>query len=222
MTTLDVIRIHELKLDCIVGIRPDERQSEQTLVIDAQLHLNSRKAGRSGRIADTVDYAQVAETISAMLRFRRYFLIEVAAEELSAMLLGTQSRLEQVQLRLTKPGALVGLAAGASVEVARRRCDFPALQTDDGVGQHLLCREDAELSVVHIPPQGIFEAPVSNARRLDWLIAGRLVGEGRERLPGKFENDGSPAVQWENPEPTAAVVFQCVMSKESRLADALG
>ena len=57
---MDVIRIHRLELDCIVGIRPSEREHQQRVRLDLGLHADVSEAGRTGRISLTADYDQVA------------------------------------------------------------------------------------------------------------------------------------------------------------------
>ncbi len=77
---MDVIRVHRLELDCIVGIRPPEREHQQRVRLDLGLHADVSQAGRTGRISLTADYDQVAHEVAALLGFRRYHLIEMAAE----------------------------------------------------------------------------------------------------------------------------------------------
>ena len=116
---MDLIRIRGLEIDCVVGVRPQEREREQRVHIDLALGLDLSPAGRTGRIALTCNYDETADFVIAMLKFRRFHLIEMATEELSAMLLGVHAALELVDIRLDKPAALDGRARAASVEVQR-------------------------------------------------------------------------------------------------------
>ena len=96
---MDVIRIHRLELDCIVGIRPQEREHQQRVRLDLGLHTDVSQAGRQGRISLTVDYDLVAYEVAALLSFRRYHLVEMAAEEVSAMLLGVHPSVQHRKAR---------------------------------------------------------------------------------------------------------------------------
>lgn len=118
---MDEIRIHDLETMCIVGIHPHERIEPQVLIVNATLYLDTREAAQSGRIGRTVHYAEVAEQIAALLRFRRYRLLEAAATELCCMLLGLHVRLERVRLEVKKPAALSGMAKAASLTIERDR-----------------------------------------------------------------------------------------------------
>lgn len=131
---MDLIRVVGLELRCIVGVRSYERRREQPLRVDITLGIDLSTAGRSGLIADSVDYSAVADGITALLRFREYRLLEVAAEEASALLFACYPGIGHVSLRLDKPEALAGRARCASVEVLRTRGAFGATEelTDFG------------------------------------------------------------------------------------------
>jgi dihydroneopterin aldolase len=118
---MDTIRISRLELSCIVGVRPAERRRRQRIALTLELELDLSRAGRSGRIAQTVDYSLVAEEIALLLEFREYRLIEMATEEIAAMILGVHPAVERAHVSLEKPEALRGRAAHASVSVSRSR-----------------------------------------------------------------------------------------------------
>jgi dihydroneopterin aldolase len=103
----DRIFIEELRVDCIVGIYPHERTQAQPLLVELELGLDTAEAAYTGRIAATCDYARVAEEVATLLEFRRYKLLEMAAEELAAMLFGVHPVIQELRVRLYKPQALV-------------------------------------------------------------------------------------------------------------------
>jgi len=181
-SSLDAIEIRGLRVGCVVGVRPDERLGEQPLDLDLRLLLDLRRAGRSGRIGDTCDYDQVAEQVHALLKFRRYRLLEAAAEEIAAMLLGVHRTVLQVEVRLEKPRALLGRAQGASVKIRRRTEDLALREerTDFGRAQVLLETQDAGLYLLHIDP-GASIPPHRHEvmRELEWRVAGDLERCGR-------------------------------------------
>src|SRR5690606_17575160 len=131
---MDLIHVKGLELRCIVGIRSYERRREQPLRVDVSLGLDLSTAGRSGRIGDSVDYATVADQVTALLRFREYRLLEVAAEEAAAFLFAAHPALRQVQLRLDKPEALAGRARSAAVEMTRSRGAFGSSEDETPYG----------------------------------------------------------------------------------------
>jgi len=180
---MDVVRIHRLELDCIVGIRPREREHRQRVRLDVALHADVSQAGRTGRISLTVDYDQVAHEVVALLNFRHYHLIEMAAEEVCAMLLGVHSMLHRVDLRIEKPGALEGRARAASVEVRRFRENFPRRVQEAPYGEHQLLLEtrEARLELVRIRPAASAGGPGFPAHCLYWLMSGAITEGPAER-----------------------------------------
>jgi dihydroneopterin aldolase len=171
---MDTIRIHGLEVDCIVGLRPEERVAVQRLCLDISIGLDTREAGRTGRIAATLDYDRIARDVVALLEFRRYRLIEVAAEELSLALLSAYPSAEWVELRLEKPGALAGRARAASIEVSRTRADLGAVTFGPGA---TLRTSDAELVVLELDGGQWLPETDSGARVIDRLLSGQLYAD---------------------------------------------
>jgi FolB domain-containing protein len=212
---MDVVRIHRLELDCIVGIRPQEREHLQRVRLDIGLHADLSQAGRTGRISLTADYDQVAHEVAALLAFRHYHLIEMAAEEVSAMLLGVHLGVQRVGLRIEKPGALEGRARAASVEVRRARRDYPVsvLSGEQAGCEVLLETREARLELVRLEPGAAAAAgPGFAAHALSWVVEGEVDSElGRKgpSLPSGVILSCSEAPVLVNPGPDPACLFRC-------------
>ncbi len=222
---MDIIRIHRLELDCIVGLRPDERVHQQRVRLDLGLHADVAQAGRTGRISLTADYDQVAHEVEALLSFRRYHLIEMAAEEVAAMLLGIHDGVQRVDVRIEKPGALAGRARAASVEVKRRRADFPRSleRTPHGEQHVLLDTRESRLELLRIEPgqrasatehmQRAGAAEQGPAECLYWLLSGSASGEQgwlALHLPeGAIQASAGSPSHLHCPGPEAALLFRC-------------
>ncbi len=231
---MDVIRIEGLELRCIVGVRSYERRREQPLRIDVRLGLDLSSAGRSGYIHDTADYAQVADEVTALLRFREYRLLEVAAEEAAAMLLASHPAVQEVGIRLDKPQALAGRARGASVEVSRTRGAYNQVPvtTPYGSRHELLSGPEATLELLRIDPgksaswgasaepvsaqpgEGAQSTPGAATRRLEWLVSGQLVDLPVEHsvplIPPATTSAGSPPAVYRNQHDVPALLFRCL------------
>ncbi|MEM6995056.1 MAG: dihydroneopterin aldolase [Myxococcota bacterium] len=209
----DSIEIDALQLDCIVGVRPEERDAEQTIVVDLKVGLDLHPAGRSSRIAETVDYDHATRQIAALLKFRRYWLIENAAEECAAMLFGVYPMVDTVELRIAKPRALVGRAAAAAVRIARTREDYVRGHETTAWGEVeiLLETRDAGLYLLHV--DGGKEIPRHHhkvMRELEWLVRGELLGSN------DAVSTGTPVVwprgkahSYRNATPERATLFCC-------------
>lgn len=193
---MDEICIHGLALRCIVGIHPHERITEQPLRLDLTLGLDTREAARTGKISRTIHYGEVAEQVSALLRFRRYRLLEGAAEEVAWMLLGIYVRLEWLRIRVEKPRALEGVAEAASLTIVRTRDDLaqaehasPHATTAPNVmasaaTSHVVTRE-AELAIMQLEPNQELPLNLGGQRRLLLVLGGAVEVDGEVVPMGK-------------------------------------
>ncbi|MGE0792465.1 MAG: dihydroneopterin aldolase [Sandaracinaceae bacterium] len=124
----DVISIEGLRVDCVVGIYPHERDRVQPLSVDVHIVLDTRRAGEQERLAHTIDYAATANQIAFLLRSCEFFMLEAAARAISRLLLAPATpgerrpRARSVRVRLTKPDALGGHGV-PSIEITRNASD---------------------------------------------------------------------------------------------------
>ncbi|MCH2111000.1 MAG: dihydroneopterin aldolase [Polyangiaceae bacterium] len=160
---MDWIRVDGLEVRCIVGLHSYERHRPQPLHLDIALGLDLSAAGRSGHIGDSADYARVADAITALLRFREYRLLEVAAEEAAAFLFALHPSVGQVKMRLDKPEALAGRARSAAIEIVRSRGAFGATveAREFGTRTEILTSREALIETIMIAPgqRAVFEEP---------------------------------------------------------------
>lgn len=181
MAPRDAIRVDGLEVSCVVGVNPDERDREQPLLVSVELGLGLELAGRSAELADTCNYARVADEIVALLQFRRYRLLEGAAEELAAMLLGVHPRVEVARIVLDKPEALRGRARSAGVSITRRQDDFPRRYETARFGtvEVLLETAEAGLYLLHVEPgKSITAHHHQQMRELEFRVRGELTRSG--------------------------------------------
>ncbi|MFI4954311.1 MAG: dihydroneopterin aldolase [Gammaproteobacteria bacterium] len=101
----DIIFIHGLKLQTIIGCLPWEKEVKQTVIIDVDMHVDYREAAKSDNIQLTVDYVQVSECIKKYLNEIRHELVESLSEGLAQQLF-KEFPISQVTLKINKPGAL--------------------------------------------------------------------------------------------------------------------
>ncbi|MBC7236711.1 MAG: dihydroneopterin aldolase [Chloroflexi bacterium] len=115
----DRVFIQDLLLRTIIGVKEEERQRPQDVLINLVLYTDTRPAGTSDDLRDAVDYAQVARQVGALVEGSRFFLVEKLAEEIAALCL-QDSRVYAVDVRVEKPGA-VRFARSVGVAIHRRR-----------------------------------------------------------------------------------------------------
>ena len=105
-----------IEVSCIIGDLPEEREREQTLLVDAELELDLAKAAESDNLADSVDYAALASAIRSALVAAKCRLIERAAALALAECM-RDVRVKSAKVSVVKSGAVPGLRS-ASVEMS--------------------------------------------------------------------------------------------------------
>lgn len=119
---MDIIFIHALKTEAIIGIFDWERQVKQTVIIDVEISADVRKAALSDSIGDTLNYKRVAKRVLAFVESSQFHLVETLAEHV-AMLLLEDFGIAWVRVSLSKPGAVRG-SRDVGVVVERGRSDL--------------------------------------------------------------------------------------------------
>src|SRR5216110_361840 len=83
---MDAILIRDLRLEALIGIHRRERHVVQTLSLDLDIGLPSPAVFASDRVADTIDYEQVALRIRALAAEQHYRLVETFADRIAGIL----------------------------------------------------------------------------------------------------------------------------------------
>ena len=115
---MDIIFLHGLKVDCVIGVWDWERRIRQPVIIDLDLGFDIRRAAASDAIDDTLNYKAVAKRLQEFVGNSRFQLVETLAEQVAAILL-KEFNLEWVRVRINKRGAVSG-AGDVGVIIERR------------------------------------------------------------------------------------------------------
>jgi dihydroneopterin aldolase len=83
---MDIIFLRDVRLAAKVGIYKRERVTSQMIELNLDIALPSDAVFRSGRVADTIDYAVVVGRIRAELELRRFGLVEELAQFIADLL----------------------------------------------------------------------------------------------------------------------------------------
>ncbi len=116
---MDRILISDLLVRCIIGVNEEERLEKQDVVINLALSTDLRKAGKSDRFDDAVDYRAIKKRVLEMAENSHFYLVEALAESVAGICLEHPAVL-QVQVRVEKPAAL-RFARSVGVEITRER-----------------------------------------------------------------------------------------------------
>lgn len=117
---MDIIYLHDLKIDTVIGIWAWERRTTQTLVFDIEMAIDVRQAARSDNIEDTLNYKAVAKRLIAFVGDSRFQLVETLAERVAQLVLDEFS-VSWLRLRVNKKGAIRGATdVGVIIERGRK------------------------------------------------------------------------------------------------------
>lgn len=115
----DRIVIKDLLLRTIIGIKEEEREKRQDVLINLVLYGDLAPAGRSDDISDAINYRTVTKRVIWLVEESGYFLVEKLAAEIAGLCLEAPG-VDRVLVRVEKPGAL-RFARSVGVEVERTR-----------------------------------------------------------------------------------------------------
>ena len=104
---MDIIYLHGLKIECIIGIWEWERRVKQTILLDLDMAADIRRAAATDRIDDTLNYKAVAKRLIDFVGGSQFQLVETLAEKVAEILL-TEFKLKWVRVRVNKKGAVRG------------------------------------------------------------------------------------------------------------------
>ena len=115
----DWIHLRRIQATCILGIHPIERTTPRKVFFNVSLEVDTRRAGQSDKIGDTLNYELVeAEVISAAEK-GNFFLAEALAQRVTEVCL-RHTQVMSVRVVVDKPGALRHTESVA-VEILRKR-----------------------------------------------------------------------------------------------------
>jgi len=117
----DHITLRGLRVRGFHGVLDAERRDGQEFVVDVVLTVDTRQAGVSDSLVDTVDYASLSEQIAAIVAGEPVNLIETLAKRLADACLALPL-VEGAEITVHKPQAPVGVALDdVAVTIVRRR-----------------------------------------------------------------------------------------------------
>lgn len=115
----DRIRLQGIEVNAHHGVYPEERRQGQRFLVDLELEADLRDAAASDQLADTIDYADLAQRVHQRVAGETWNLIERVAERVAELVL-EDGRVAAVTVTVTKPEAPFPVPVGA-VSVTLRR-----------------------------------------------------------------------------------------------------
>ena len=104
---MDKIFIKDLEIETVIGMYEWEREVRQLISINIQMMVDTKKAVRSDKVEDFLDYKKVCKRITSLTKQSKSKLIENLAHKIAETILSEFS-VSNVIVTVEKPGALRG------------------------------------------------------------------------------------------------------------------
>lgn len=104
MDFLDRIVLRGLRARGHHGVYAFEREQGQEFVVDATLHVSTRRAAETDDVVDTIHYGELADEIVAIVGGEPVNLIETLAERIATAIL-RDDRVRIAEVTVHKPSA---------------------------------------------------------------------------------------------------------------------
>lgn len=98
----DRISVSGIRAYGYIGALPEENVLGQWFEVDLVLHLDLTQAGRSDRLADTHNYADIIQQVQELIQTQKFRLLERLAAVIADQALANDQRLETVEVTVTK------------------------------------------------------------------------------------------------------------------------
>ena len=104
---MDKVFIKDLEVEAVIGVYDWEREVRQLISINLEMNFNTKKAGRSDRIDDALNYKNISKCIIELTESSKSKLIESLAQKIAKAVL-SEFPVSSVIVTVEKPGALRG------------------------------------------------------------------------------------------------------------------
>ena len=104
---MDIIYLHDLRIDTVIGVFDWERRIRQTVILDLEMAADIRRAAASDDLADTLNYKAVAKRLIDFVGHSDFQLVETLAERVAELVL-QDFAVPWLRLRVNKQGAVRG------------------------------------------------------------------------------------------------------------------
>lgn len=118
---MDIVFLHGLKIETVIGIYDWERKIKQNVILDLDMGFDIAKAAKTDHIDNTLDYKAIAKRLIDFVSDSEFQLVETLAEK-SAEVVLNEFPVQWLKLKLNKKGA-VSQAGDVGVIIERGKQD---------------------------------------------------------------------------------------------------
>ncbi len=104
---MDIVYLHGIEVDCVIGVWDWEREITQRITIDLDMGHDLVKAGKSDHLEDTLNYKEVSNQVREFCVERKAKLVESLAAGIADILLSSFA-CQWCKVKINKTGAVRG------------------------------------------------------------------------------------------------------------------
>lgn len=108
------------KIDCIIGVYPEEREKTQALYIDLKVESDFTKCSKSDDVQDTVNYELLAQICTELAESQKYKLLETFAVDVLQEIF-RRFKISKAWIYISKPN---GISSADSTTVELELSDY--------------------------------------------------------------------------------------------------
>jgi len=102
---MDIIYLHSLRVDCVIGVWEWERRITQSVTIDLDMGSDISNAAKSDNLEDALSYNDVSKRVKDFVQKSGFALVEKLAEEVAQILLN-EFTIKWCRVKINKFGAV--------------------------------------------------------------------------------------------------------------------
>jgi len=114
------IHLKDIKLQAIIGTKPEERDRKQDIVLNIALTYDASQAIKTDDLHDALDYERLMQKIAGLVESSRFFLLEKLASAILTVNM-QDDRVLAANIRVDKPQALSHFAQSVGIELSQTR-----------------------------------------------------------------------------------------------------
>lgn len=105
LTNPAIIKIKNLRLRTFIGIKDDEINNKQDVIINARIHYSAADAANSDNMDNALNYRTITKKIIALVEQQRFSLLEKLTADVLAIA-SEHSAVKYAEVEIDKPHAL--------------------------------------------------------------------------------------------------------------------
>ena len=116
----DIIHINDIRAFGYIGVLPEENVLGQWFHVDLKIFIDLSKAGKTDALEDTHSYVEIVQESKRLIQTKKYKLIESLADAIATYAIESDSRIQKINVKVTKPTPPIPEFGGTvGVEITR-------------------------------------------------------------------------------------------------------